>query len=152
MSKLSNRYWLETDDFLNSSEKNTGKIDKSILPIVFLYANSPLGTNNPTLSRMEIFQQKITFCKKPTQIHKTLYRDSFVTYREGFKMKIRIKNSIVVDPEPSFTQTSRSSPIVFDCINNFNYFPPLKDSKNHGTVYSDANLNTKIDYSVNRVF
>ena len=102
MSKLNNRYWLETDDFFDSTGKNTEKIKKGILPTAFSHSKSSLGTNTPILWKPENFPKKITCCKKPTQMHTTQYPDLFVTYREGFNMNNGFKNPIVVDEDPSF--------------------------------------------------
>ena len=65
MSKLNNRYWLETEDFFIGTGMNTEKINEGILLIVFPYTNSPLITTTPTKSRLEFFPQNI-FSKKPT--------------------------------------------------------------------------------------
>ena len=125
LSKLNNRFWLETDDFTG---KNTEKISKSILPTVVPFANSPLGTTTPFYSRLEFFPQKNTFCKKPTKDHTTQqYPDLLVTFREGFNMNTGNKNPVVFDEKPSFSQTSMSSPLVFVCVKNIKkYHPPLK--------------------------
>ena len=42
--------------------------------------------------------------------------DLFVSYPEGFIMNAGNKNQIVVDEEPSFTQSSMSPPLVFDSM------------------------------------
>ena len=73
MSKLNNRYWLETEHFFNNH-------------------SSPESTNSPyhdtksqtRLSRFEIFPENKMFCNKPTPLHLTQYPDLFVTYTEGF--------------------------------------------------------------------
>ena len=49
MSKLSDRYWLQTENFFHNTGNNTKKIVKSIPPNVFPYHMSPLGTTTPTL-------------------------------------------------------------------------------------------------------
>ena len=58
----------------------------------------------------------------------------------------------MVDEGPSFTQFSMPSPLVFDSVYNKDDFPPLNDSNRLGAVDYDAHINTKIDYSINRVF
>ena len=57
VSKLNNRYWLETEDFLNCTGKISKK-NKPIMPTVFPYTISPLGATTPTLSQQERFSQK----------------------------------------------------------------------------------------------
>ena len=79
LSELDNRYWLETDDFFDSTGKNTRKFTRGILPTVVSHKKSQLGTNTPTLSRLEIFPQKNNICRKPTQMQPTQYPDFFVT-------------------------------------------------------------------------
>ena len=61
MSKLKIRYWLEADEFFNTTGKNTEKLNESIFPNVFPYPNSPPGITIPTLSRLHIFQKKYSF-------------------------------------------------------------------------------------------
>ena len=55
MSELNNCYWLETDDFFNSTGENTEENDGSISSTVFLYTTSHLGTIAATLSRPKTF-------------------------------------------------------------------------------------------------
>ena len=43
--------------FINTGE-HTEKISKDMLTTVFRNTNSPLGTTNPTLSKLEFFPQK----------------------------------------------------------------------------------------------
>ena len=51
-------------------------------------------------------------------MHTTQYLDSFASYCEGFIMNTGKKNSIVVDEELSFTQSSMSSSLVFGSVYN----------------------------------
>ena len=67
MPKLRKRYWLETDDLFNTTGNKAEKITKSLLPTVFPYANSPLGTTTPTLSRLENFPRAANFVKNQHQ-------------------------------------------------------------------------------------
>ena len=63
MSELINRFWSEKDDIFQTTGKITEEINKGLLPIVFLYIKSPLGTNTPSLSGLENFPQKILTVK-----------------------------------------------------------------------------------------
>ncbi len=54
--------------------------------------------------------------------------DPDVIFRQGFKMTTGNGKPIVVDKKPSFTQSSMSSPIVFDSANNNFHFPALNGS------------------------
>ena len=68
----------------------------------------------------------------------TQYLDLLVTYREGCKLNNGNKNSVVVNENPSFSQQSMSSALVFDSVKN-KYCPPrLSDSNSFGTVDYDA--------------
>ena len=62
MSKLKIRLRLKIEDFFQSIGKNTENSVEGILPTVFIFANSPLGTTSQTLLRLEIFTQKKFFC------------------------------------------------------------------------------------------
>ena len=54
MSKLSNRYSLEIDDFLINTGRNTVKPTRGRFLTVFPNNSSPLGTAILTLSRLEV--------------------------------------------------------------------------------------------------
>ena len=110
MCKLNKGYWLETDDFLNSINLNTEKIIKSLSLTVFPYTNLTLGTNTQTLSQLELFLQKNTFCMELTQMHTTQFFDLIVTSHEVLNRNVGNKNPRHFGEEPSFTQTWLSSP------------------------------------------
>ena len=63
-----------------------------------------------------------------------------------------MKKLSVVDEDSSFNQHPKSLPLVFDSVKNFCYFSPLNDSNSFGTVDYDAQINTKMNYSINHVF
>ena len=48
-------------------------------------------------------------------MHTTEYPDLFVTYRENFRLNPENKNLIVFDEDLSFSQSSRSWPLVSLC-------------------------------------
>ena len=138
MHKRNNRYWLETDNFVTSTGKNTENY-KGLSPTVFAYLKSPLGTTTSTSS------QKIGFCKQATQMHTTQNPKSFVTYHEGFNTNTRNKNIFVVDEELPFTKSSMASPLVFDHLIK-SYFPQLNDSNSFDAVRYDAHKKIQIEY------
>ena len=72
-SQLINRYRLETDDLFNTNGKNTDKNNNGIMPTGFAYTNSPLGTTNPTLSRLEKFHKKHYLYKTNTTAYKSVF-------------------------------------------------------------------------------
>ena len=150
MSKLNKRFWLETDVFFNITGKNNEKISKHILLTGFLYNNSQLGTNTPTLSRLENFPQRILFAKK-TQLHKTQYPGLIDTYREEIELNIGC-DPTVVDENSSFRQQSKSSPLVFGLCKKEIEFSSTEGSISFGTVFYDAHIYTNIDCSTNHLF
>ena len=145
MSKLIKRYWLEADDFFNSTWKNNGKINKGILPTALIYSTSPQETSTPNLPRLEILPQQNSFCKKPKQMQKNQYLDLFVICRQGFDRNTGHKNRIFGAEEPSITQRAKSSPLVFESVKNNYHFPPLNHSNIFGTVDYDPCLKTNVD-------
>ena len=85
-------------------------------------------------------------------MHTIRYFALFVNYRGGFNINGGDKKAIDVDEEPSFTQSSMSSPLVFDSVKNTTFFHSLNDSNNFGTVDYDAHTNTNIEDSINHIF
>ena len=132
----------------------TLKKNKGILPTVFPYTNSPLGTSTPTQSRLKSFTGKNIFFRKPLQMHKIHYPNLFVSYRECFKINTGRKNPIVVDEDLSCIKQPTNSPLVFDSVKNKGFFPPLNSllPTSFGTVEYDAHIKAKIEHSINHVF
>ena len=58
MSKLNNRYWLETDDLFNTTGKNTERFFKGILATVYPFTNSQLRTTTTSLVGLKFFPEK----------------------------------------------------------------------------------------------
>ena len=85
-------------------------------------------------------------------MHTAHYFDLSVIYRGGFKKNIGNNNPIDVAEEPSFTQISTTSPLLFDSVNNTNYFPSFIDSLCFSTVDYNAHTNTETYRSINHVF
>ena len=153
MSELDNCFWFENEGLFDCTRKNTEKNNKGNLRTLILNTNSPLGLLLQSYPDWKV-SQKSTFCTKPSQKHTTEYPDLFPTYlfREGFQNITRNKNLIVAVENLSFIQQSISSLLVFDSVKSKYFFPPLNDSDSFGKVDYDAQKNTKLEYSINRIF
>ena len=142
MSKLNNRYWLETEHFFNNHSSTTS-------------TDTPYhDTKSQTrLSRFEIFPEKKMFCNKPTPLHLTQYPDLFITYKEGFNMQTGKPNPLQLPQNEQYNQLTTQL-ISGKLIHNQNkfLFPALNSSNNFATIDYEAHINTKIDYSINHVF
>ena len=88
MTKIEDRYWIETDFFVHSSVAKKIATNKSIKGTSCPYIHAPHAQNphNPSLSRFEVFPNAQTFCGKPEPFFSTQYSDLFVTSTEGFNM------------------------------------------------------------------
>ena len=91
------------------------------------------------------------FCKNSTQMHVNRCLDLFVTYRDDSNKNNGNKNQIAVEDEPSSSQISMSSILVFDSEKNKHHLLRLIDSNGFGTKNCDAHMNTKIDFFINRI-
>ena len=142
MSKLNNRYWLETEHFFNNHSSTTS-------------TDTPYhDTKSQTrLSRFEIFPENKMFCNKPTPLHLTQYPDLFITYKEGFNMQTGKPNPLQLPQNEQYNQltTQLISGKLIHTQNKF-LFPALNSSNNFATIDYEAHINTKIDYSINHVF
>ena len=148
MTKIEDRYWIETDSFVHSPHsiklKTTSGIKGTEHP--YVYAPHTQHSINPSLSRFEVFPTAQTFCGKPDPLYSTQYSDLFVTYTDGFNMHTG-------QPNPhSMIDEYISGKIVLDTSNNKFIFPALSVSNNFATIDYDAHINTKIDYTINHVF
>ena len=88
MTKIEDRYWIETDSFVHSSHPQTQNITSGIEGTSCPYVLAP-HTQNPhnlSLSRFEVFPNAQIFCDKPEPLYSTQYSDGFVTYTDGFNM------------------------------------------------------------------
>ena len=88
MTKIEDRYWIETDSFVHSPHsikpKTTSGIKGTEHP--YVYAPHTQHPNNPSLSRFEVFPTAQTFCGKTDPLYSTQSSDLFVTYTDGFNM------------------------------------------------------------------
>ena len=141
LSKLNNRYWLETEHFFNNHS--------STIPTDTLYHDTKSQTR---LSRFENFPENKMFCNKPTPLHLTQYPDLFITYKEVFNMHTGKPNPLQLPQNEQYNQLSSQliSGKLIHTQNNF-LFPALNSSNNFATIDYEAHINTKIDYSINHV-
>ena len=94
MSTNEDKYWIETDSFVNSSIPNKSDTTQGIKGTHFPYVYAPHAQNpqNPTLSRFEVFPHAQTFCSEPDLLYATVSSDLFVTYTKGFNMHTGLPN------------------------------------------------------------
>ena len=140
MIKIEDRYWTETDNFIESSNITQNLQIKGIQGTKYPNVKTPQSTVDfPSLSRFEIYPIAQTFCGKPEQIYSTQYDDIFVTYLDGFDMNNgQWKPHTIIDQKIS-------GKIQFDTSNKKYMFPALNVSNNFATLDYDAHINTKID-------
>ena len=86
MTKIEDRYWIETDSLVQSPHsiktKTTSGIKGTEHP--YVYAPHTQHPNNPSLSRFEVYPTAQTICGKPDPLYSTQYSSLFVTYTDGF--------------------------------------------------------------------
>ena len=148
MTKIDDRYWIETDSFVHSATPKKSSSFDGIKGTSYPYIRAPHSEtpHNPSLSRFEVFSNAHTFCGKPEPLYSTQYSDLFVTYTEGFTMHTG-------QPNPtSIINEFISGKIILNNSNNKYIFPALNVSNNFATIDYDAHINTKIDYTINHVF
>ena len=146
MTKIDDRYWIETGSFIHSSLPNKSDTSSVIKSTSFLYIHAPhrQKPHNPSLSSFELFPHTQTFCGEPELLYTTQNSD-FFTYQEGF-------NVHTGQPNPrSIMAEYISGKIVLDSTTKHYVFPALNVSNNFATIDYDANNNTKIDYTITHV-
>ena len=143
MTKIQDRYWIETDSFMHSPHSTKPEATSGIKGQVHPHVPAPhtQNPNNPSLSRFEVFPNAPTFCGKPDPLYSTQNSDLFVTYTDGFNMHTGQPN------QQSMINESISEKIVLDNSNTKFIFPALIVSNNFATIDYDAHINTKNDYS-----
>ena len=147
MTKIKDRYWIETDNFIESSNITQNLQTEGIQGTKYPNVKTPQSTvDNPSFSRFEIYPIAQIFCGKPEPFYSTQYDDIFVTYLDGFHM-----NNGQQKPHSIIDQRI-SGKIHFDTSNKKYIFPALNVSNNFGTLDYDAHINTKIDFTINHVF
>ena len=147
MTRNKDRYWIETDNFIDSLNITKHLQTEGIKGTKYPNVKTPQSTvDNPSLSRFEIYPIAQTFCGKPKPLYSTQYEDIFVTYSDGFEMNTG-------QPKPhSMIDQNISGKIQFDNSNQKYIFPALKISNNFATIDYDAHINTKIEFTINHVF
>ena len=87
MTRIKDRYWIETDNFAESSNITQNlqieEIQETKYPNVKTQQSS---VDNPCLSRFEVYPIAQTFCGKPEPLYSTQYDDIFVKYLDVFDM------------------------------------------------------------------
>ena len=147
MTRIKDRYWIETDNFSESSDNTQNLQTEGIQGTKYPNVKTPQSTiDNPSLSRFEIYPIAQTFCEKPEPLYSTQYDDIFVTYSDGFDMN----NG---QPRPhSIIDQKVSGKIQFDTSNKKYISPALNVSNNFAILDYHAHINTKIDFTINHVF
>ena len=142
MTRIKDRYWIETDNFIDSSNITQHLQTEGIKGTKYPNVKTPQSTVDiPSLSRFEIYPIAQTFCGKPEPLYSAQYDVSFVTYLDGFDMNTG-------QPEPhSIIDHNISGKTLFDNSNQKYIFPALRISNNFATIDYDAHNNTKIDFT-----
>ena len=115
LTRSKDRNWIETDNFIDSSNITKHRRNKRTK---YPNVKKPQSTvDNPSLSRFEIYPIAQTFCGKPEPLYSTQYDDIFVTYLDGFDMNTG-------QPKPhSILDQNNSGKIQFDNSNQKYLFP-----------------------------
>ena len=147
MTRIKDRYWIETDNFIDSSNITKHLQAEGIKGTKYPNVKTPQSTvDNPSLSRFEIYPIAQTFFGKPEPLYSTQYDDVFVTYLDGFDMNTG-------QPKPhSVIDQNISGKIQFDNSNQNYILPALNISNNSATIDNDAHIKAKIDFTINHVF
>ena len=81
MTRIKDCYWIETDNFIDSSNITKHLQTEGIKGTKYPNVKTPQSTvDKPSLSRFEIYPIAQTFCGKPEPLFSTQYEDIFVTY------------------------------------------------------------------------
>ena len=147
MTRIKDRYWTETDNFIESSNITQNLRNEGIKGTKYPNVKTPQSNvDNPSLYQFEIYPIAQTFCGKPEPLNSTQYDDIFVTYLVGFDMN----NG---QPRPhSIIDQNISGRIQFDTSNQKSIFPALNVSNNFATLDHDAHIKTKIDFTIDHLF
>ena len=87
MTRIKDRYWIETDNFIKSSNNTQNLQTEGIQGTKYPDVKTPQSTvDNASLSRFEIYPIARTFCGKPEPLYSTQYDDIFVPNFDGFDM------------------------------------------------------------------
>ena len=147
MTRIKDRYWIETDNFIDSSNVAKHLQTEGIKGTKYPNVKTPQSTvDNPSLSRFEIYPIAQTFCGKPEPVFSTQYEEILVTHLDNFDMNTG-------QPKPHLIKDQNiSGKIQFDNSNKKYIISALNISNNFATIDYDAQINTKIDFTINHVF
>ena len=147
MTRVKDQYWIETDNFIESSNITQNLQTEGIQGTKYPNVKTPQSTvDNPSLSRFERYPKAQIFCGKSEPLFSTQNEDIFVTYLDGFDMK----NG---QPRPlSIIDQKIIGKLQFDTSYQKYIFPAINVSNNFATLDYDAHINTKTDFTINHVF
>ena len=100
MSKLNNRYWLETKHVFSHISTTPSDTPHH-------YTKS-----QARLSRFEIFPQSKMFCIQPTPQYTTQYPDLFITHEEGFIMHTGKRNPLQLPQKEQYSQLILTTQLI----------------------------------------
>ena len=125
MTRIKDRYWIETDTFIETSNITQKLQTEGIQGTRYPNVKTPQSkVSNPSISRFEIYPIAQTFCGKPEPLFSTQYDDIFVKYLDGFDMNTG-------QPKPhSIIDQTISGNIKYDDSNKRYTFPALNISNN----------------------
>ena len=77
MTKIEDRYWIETDSFVHSSFAKKSATNNGFKGTSYPHVHAPhaQNTHHPHLSRFEVFPNAQTFCGKPAPLYSTQFSD-----------------------------------------------------------------------------
>ena len=91
MTKIEDRYWIETDSFVHSSHSTKSDPTSGIKATAHPYIHAPhtQNPNDPSLARFEVFPNAQTFCGKPDPLYSKQYSDLFCNIYQWFQYAYR---------------------------------------------------------------
>ena len=93
MTRIKDRYWIETDTFIETSSITPKLQTEGIQGTRYPNVKTPQSkVSNPSLSRFEIYSNA-QICGKPEPLFSTQYDDIFVTYLDGFDMNTGLRKT-----------------------------------------------------------
>ena len=127
MTKIDDRFWIETDSFVHSATPKKSSSFDGIKGTSYPYIRAPHTEtpHNPSLSRFEVFPNAHTFCGKPKPIYSTHYFDLFVTFELERNQLLTILAMSVQNPQlagflltgnrSNFLYVEGSTAWLYDC-------------------------------------
>ena len=145
MSKINDRYWIETDSFIHSALTIKSDTSYGIMGIPFRNFMHYIHKTTKTqvfhvLNSFHILKHSVW---KPEPLYSIQYADLFVSI--GFNMHTGQHNP------HSLLKENISGKTVLDPSTK-HVFPALNVSTNFTTLDYEAQINPEIDYTINHVF